>query len=123
MRTGPGGLKIASLRQRNRAALIDVPIWVAGFAALATVGGRLVAKRLMGLHPADLDATTISTWVAEHRVHLEAVSMIAGVATRNHRGLGYRLVGLRRADARTGGPVSIRSALINHARGEHGGSG
>jgi hypothetical protein len=34
------------------------------------------------------------------------------VATRNLRGPGDRLVGVRRVDARTGGAVSIRSALI-----------
>ena len=34
------------------------------------------------------------------------------VAGRNWRSPGFRVVGLRRVDARTGGPVSVRSVLI-----------
>jgi hypothetical protein len=34
------------------------------------------------------------------------------IAGRNWRSPGFRVVGLRRVDARTGGPLSVRSALI-----------
>jgi hypothetical protein len=34
------------------------------------------------------------------------------IANRNWRSPGFRVVGLRRVDARTGGPISLRSALI-----------
>ena len=39
----------------------------------------------------------------------------AQIAARNRRGPGYRALGLRRADVGTGGPVSLRSALIYSA--------
>ena len=34
------------------------------------------------------------------------------IANRNWRSPGFRVVGLRRVDARTGGPISVRSVLI-----------
>jgi hypothetical protein len=34
------------------------------------------------------------------------------VAERNWRGPGFRVVGVRRVDAQTGGAVSVRSALL-----------
>ncbi len=47
--------------------------------------------------------------------HLRAALVGAGagvaVANRNWRSPGFRLVGLRRVDARTGGPVRVRSVL------------
>ena len=39
----------------------------------------------------------------------------AGIATRNWRSPGYKLLGLRRVDLRTGGPVSVRSAIVQSA--------
>jgi hypothetical protein len=35
--------------------------------------------------------------------------------TTNWRGPGYRILGLRQVDARTGGPVSIRGAFVSAA--------
>ena len=46
-----------------------------------------------------------------HRALQGAATGLA-VAGRNWRGPGYRLVGLRRVDAQTGGAVTTRSALI-----------
>jgi hypothetical protein len=40
------------------------------------------------------------------------------IASRNWRGPGYRWVGLRRVDARTGGNVTVRSALIGNSYDE-----
>jgi hypothetical protein len=34
------------------------------------------------------------------------------IGDRNRRSPGFRVVGLRRVDARTGGPISVRSALV-----------
>ena len=46
------------------------------------------------------------------RAALSGASAGLAIASRNWRGLGFRVVGLRRVDARTGGVVSVRSALI-----------
>jgi hypothetical protein len=51
---------------------------------------------------------------ASSRRWLLAGSLIA-LPGRNWRGPGARVVGLRRVEARTGGPVTIRSALIRFA--------
>jgi hypothetical protein len=48
----------------------------------------------------------------ELRAALWGASMGVAVAGRNGRGPGFRVFGLRRVDARTGGIVSVRSALI-----------
>ncbi len=40
--------------------------------------------------------------------------LVSEVAMRNSRSPGARIVGIRRADARTGGPVTVRSALIRY---------
>jgi hypothetical protein len=46
---------------------------------------------------------------------LDVASVPVEVGTRNRRGRGYRILGLRQVDARTGGPVSIRSAFVSAA--------
>lgn len=46
------------------------------------------------------------------RAAIAGAAVGLGVAGRNWRGPGFRIVGLRRVDARTGGPVSVRSGLI-----------
>lgn len=79
-----------------------------------------------GEHPArgrdDLDDAADESSVVKHRGHglLEsrpayaaawgAVAVLS-VAGRNWRSPGFHVVGLRRVDARTGGPVSVRSAV------------
>ncbi len=49
------------------------------------------------------------------RLAVELLSLAAGVLGRNRRGPGARILGLRRVDARTGGPVPIRAVLIRAA--------
>jgi hypothetical protein len=48
----------------------------------------------------------------ELRAALLGASAGTAVASRNWRSPGYRVVGLRRVDAQTGGIVSVRSALV-----------
>jgi 60Kd inner membrane protein len=43
-----------------------------------------------------------------------AISMGLEVGLRNWRSPGARLLGIRRVDAATGGPISIRSIVIHH---------
>ncbi|MBV9820319.1 MAG: hypothetical protein JOZ07_18460 [Solirubrobacterales bacterium] len=47
------------------------------------------------------------------RFGLQALGLVAAVAARNWRGPGQRLLGIRRIDARTQGPVTVRSALTS----------
>lgn len=46
------------------------------------------------------------------RAALRGAGAGLAIANRNRRSPGFRLVGLRRVDARTGGPISVRSVLI-----------
>lgn len=63
--------------------------------------------------PSDVHSTTREFRQSlELRAALWGASAGLAVANRNWRGPGFRVVGLRRVDARTGGIVSVRSALI-----------
>ncbi|MGH2887090.1 MAG: YidC/Oxa1 family membrane protein insertase, partial [Solirubrobacteraceae bacterium] len=46
------------------------------------------------------------------RAALQGAGAGLAIANRNGRSPGFRLVGLRRVDAHTGGPISVRSVLI-----------
>jgi hypothetical protein len=106
---GPRGLEIASLRRRGVASVIDLGVFVpplvlaglAGFGLYEAFGGD------------ERDGSSYRRALQSQRFQLAsvAVSALLGVALRNSRSPGARVLGLRRADARTGGPVSVRSAL------------
>ena len=49
------------------------------------------------------------------RLALEAASLPLEIRWRNWRSPGMRALGLRRADARTGGPISVRRAVVRRA--------
>jgi hypothetical protein len=55
-------------------------------------------------------------WVLELLGVVRSASriLLIAVSTRNLPGVGYRLLGLRRVDVCSGGPVTIRSAVIYH---------
>ena len=46
------------------------------------------------------------------RLALETVGLWTGVRTRNRRSPGFRVLGLRRVEVATGGPVGVRAAAI-----------
>jgi len=48
------------------------------------------------------------------RLALYAVGLTTAVWCRSWRGPGYRLLGLRRVDALTGGPVGVRAAAVRY---------
>jgi uncharacterized RDD family membrane protein YckC len=126
-------LVAASLGRRLLAALIDLIAFLAGLAAsalsvavLANAGvlawlgrsrparhaGRRISERLaredVGVPgPSPLEST-------RGRLALYAFGLTTAVWSRNLRGPGYRVLGLRRVDALTGGPVGIRAALVRH---------
>jgi hypothetical protein len=149
-------MRVASLRERLRAVLVDAAavllgiavvlgLGVAGLAAYVRVRGR--AAQEDADHYEDEDEDDVDQEGDEDeeavpsafsrdgddlydrsvgnqrrvqellrspllRAGLSGVSAGLGVANRNWRGPGFRLVGLRRVDARTRGPISVRSGLI-----------
>lgn len=114
---------VAPLRLRLQAALVDSAIIVAGMGAAmgGGVAGAVLYKRVRGDKgdpPVDRNRWDATRWSSRSRQLRGAVwGASAGLAipTRNWRSPGYRLVGLRRVDARTGGPVSVRSVLIGQS--------
>jgi uncharacterized RDD family membrane protein YckC len=114
-------VKIASLRRRALAGLIDGGAFIAVVgivgAAWATIGPlrRLAEARLHGLEdkPADWSGPA---FIHDRRVRggLQMLSLVLAIVGRNGRGPGARLVGIRRVDERTGGPVTVRSAFVRY---------
>jgi uncharacterized RDD family membrane protein YckC len=114
-------LKIASLRRRALAGLVDVGAFLAVVgivgAAWATIGPlrRLAETRLRALEdkPADWSGPA---FIHDRRVRggLQMLSVVLAIVGRNWRGPGARTAGIRRVDERTGGPVSVRSAFVRY---------
>jgi hypothetical protein len=116
---------VASLRLRLLAALVDAAIVIGGMAGVGGVGiaGVVAYARVRGDKDEkdgdeqDERSATQCT-PREFRQSPELSAALSGasaglaVASRNWRGPGFWVVGLRRVDARTGGIVSVRSALI-----------
>jgi hypothetical protein len=118
-------MRVASLRLRFLAALVDAAIVVGGVAGVGGIGiaGVIVYARVRGdKDEQDGDEqdepSAIQCMTREFRQSPELSAALSGasaslaVASRNWRGPGLRVVGLRRVEARTGGIVSVRSALI-----------
>jgi hypothetical protein len=150
-------MRVASLRLRLLAALVDAAVVTGGFAALVGlgIGGAVAYARVRGdkdeqeggdkdeqgggeqdeqeggdkndqergeqggqdggeqEKPSDIHRTTRKFRQShELRAALWGASAGLAVASRNWRGPGFRVVRLRRVDARTGGIVSVRSALM-----------
>jgi uncharacterized RDD family membrane protein YckC len=120
--SGPGGLEIGSLQRRALAALIDAALFVPPV-MLAGGGGVWLymawRRRRSGGDDDDFDFAERVPFrrLAEPRWQLAMWVATAplDIALRNWRSPGARAMGLRRVDARTGGPVSVRSALIHKA--------
>jgi uncharacterized RDD family membrane protein YckC len=121
-------LNIASLGQRLLAGVINAAIMIA-----AVPAAYVIAKRIDRLFPAVLPAlrTRINSRLtapgkpATRAGRLEGwprtlwiASTIGTVVARNWRSPGRRIVRIRRVEARTGGPVTVRSAAIRLAATE-----
>jgi hypothetical protein len=106
---------VASLRRRAAAGAIDAGVWIAALGACiaAAVAASELFERL-GRPPRWLDGDAGSSarvrwwW----NVPLTGALTGIGVATRNCRSPRMRLLGLRRVDARTRGPVSVHGAVV-----------
>jgi hypothetical protein len=118
----PDGLRIASLRRRHLATLVDVGVPLSGFflSLAAMFGGAILRRRKDDESPEDDQcATGESVWERrlasrQWRLGMNVVFAGSAVLLRNSRGVGARVAKIRRVDARTGGPVTVRSALIHY---------
>jgi len=123
---GPGGLEIASLRRRALASAIDTAVFMVPVGLAAGGGTWLYMRWCSGEDDSvsDLAERLPFRRLAEPRWRLVvwALSAPIEVGLRNWRSPGARAMGLRRVDSRTGGPVSVRSAVtrnaVNTASGE-----
>jgi hypothetical protein len=115
-------LAIASLGERFVAASIDGGLIVGAVGAV--IGGAIGASALIAKEPAT--ASERFEQLAERMPALDerpwpqlvkTTSGLADVALRNTRSPGMRVMRIRRADARTGGPVTLRSAIIRQLVG------
>jgi hypothetical protein len=105
------GLRVASLRRRLAAGLIDAVLVVAPTVAIIGGGYVLYERQVRRRGPEDVTPPTREQlrhwrWVAL------AGSLPLAVVGRNWRSPGCRVLKLRMIDARTGGPVTVRGALI-----------
>src|SRR2546421_805869 len=103
---------------RSRGRVKPAPIWRRLVAwlinALVTIGGGGSTVMVAGLMPEGL-TERVSAALPERPPHLlSSLEPTFAILRRNGMGLGFRAMGLRRADARTGGRVTVRSALIDH---------
>ena len=122
---GAGGLEIAPLRRRLMARLIDTAAFLIPLLLVGVAGAGLYhlyrRRRAAGdeaSDPFDAPELPLVRRVGEPtawRLGLVAASVPVEVAIRNWRTPGDRAMGIRRVDARTGGPVSVQSALIKKA--------
>jgi hypothetical protein len=93
------------------AASIDAVVLVP--ATVAIVGGGVVLyTRRREVEPEDVDPGDVAERLRRWRWGILVVTLPLAVRGRNWRGPGYKILGLRAADARTGGPVTLRSAII-----------
>jgi hypothetical protein len=108
------GLKVAPLRRRLAAGAIDAVVVVGPIGG--ALGGaawlRTCYRRWRGQ-----DDGAIPELRQDRRWGTVSAAASAGlqVGARNWRSPGYRALGLRRVDVRTGGPVTVRSAIIQAA--------
>lgn len=108
----PTELRLASVRRRLLASLIDAVILGIPVLALIVAGVWLYARHTGRQDPGHT-GPTLPSLRRRWQLSIWAVGAVLQVQGRNWRSPGYRVVGLRRVEARTGGPVSLRSGLIN----------
>jgi uncharacterized RDD family membrane protein YckC len=120
----PNGLRVAPAWRQLVAGLINL---TAGIVPLAGAGfGGYKLRRFLGppLRPL---TRRLEAWGKAHdfesgvgklsprtRILIEVVGLTLELDSRNRRSLGARAMRIRGADALTGGPVTIRSALIRN---------
>lgn len=112
-------VRIASLRTRLLAAVVDAAFVGVGMAAVVamSIAGASVYRRFRDAPDDDAEKPAASKPGRQGfpgprpaAATVRAAMAVLGIAGRNWRSPAFRIFGLRRVDARTGGPVSFRSA-------------
>jgi uncharacterized RDD family membrane protein YckC len=114
----PDGLRIASLGRRHVAALVDGASLLSVFVFVIVAGVARVLGRPDGDSPDDDSAH--DKWMRRlssrrARIGIAITHCASVVLLRNWHSPGMRMAGIRRVDARTRGPITARSALIEYA--------
>lgn len=105
-------LRVAPMRRRVLASMLNALV---GILALAlTLGGAYAVTSLIGgeeklQRARPLKRVTGSVW---GRLALQLCGFVLGVLLTGRQSPGSRIVGIRLVDARTGGPVSRRQAIL-----------
>jgi uncharacterized RDD family membrane protein YckC len=108
----PGGVVLAPLWRRAVAQVIDLSVGAAFVGAVIAVGFAVLKAPIR-----------IPRWLREKAKGWKPISwrtqMLVAVPlgasalqTRNRRSIGSRVMGLRHVQLQTGGPISVRSAVI-----------
>jgi hypothetical protein len=120
-------LEIASLRTRAAGAAIDLLLFLTAFGGcLAAYVAVRVKRRGRDRDTQDDVSERLGSSPRRRRigerlrskpaqVMIRMVSVALAVPMRNWRSPGARIVGLRVVDARTGGPVTVRSVILGSA--------
>lgn len=123
----PNRLRVAPVWRRLVAVLINLTVTIV---PLAGVGfGAYKLRRFLGPRLRPL-TRRLEAWGAAHgsesgtgklslrtRMLIEVVGLTLELDSRNRSSLGARTMRIQRADARTGGPVTVRGALIRNWAG------
>jgi hypothetical protein len=110
-------MRTAPLWRRLLADCVDRGLVLVSMATAIAVGAAsgAVYERVRGEREApapEAEAGTFTSWpTGWKRAALSGAGRGLGVSSRNWRNPGFRVLGLRRVDARTGGAVTARGAL------------
>jgi hypothetical protein len=120
----PDGARVAETWRRLVAGLINL---IVGVASLAGAGLSMYKLRRWLGPPLRPVQKRFAVWAEERdfgrsplkltlrtRMLFEVVGLTLELGSINRRSLGARVMRIRRADTRTGGPVSVRSGLIRN---------
>lgn len=112
-------MRVAPLRRKLVASLLDAAVAIVASAAIVglSIASAVAYRRVRG---GDATGASPRFWTSERRfdpsLPVRAALWVASgglaVRTRNWRSPGFRIVGLRRVDAGSGGPVRVHSAAI-----------
>ncbi len=106
-----GGLTIAPLRLRLLAGFIDALPGLTALVAGGLAAGEFAHMNFKRWEPLMERLRSFSERARGLNVALSGASRAETLYSRNSRSLGSRVVGIRRVDARTGGPITARQAL------------
>ena len=120
----PNGLPVAPVWRRLAVGLINLTVAIVALAGASFGGYKLrrflgpalgpLTRRLEARGQALDFESSKGSFSLRTRMLIEVVGLTLEVDWRNRRSLGSRAMRIRRADALTGGPVTLRSALIRH---------